>query len=132
MATRKQRRRRDKEKRHEYDLVYVDDAGNEVEPDPRETQTARKAATGSQSRRRGNAQEPSWPRTLKRAAIFAPVMFATVLLIGGTHSTAGNVVQTVILVALFIPFSYVLDSFMWRSQQKREARARASSSKRGL
>ena len=135
MATRKQRRRRDKEKRHEYDLVYVDDAGNEVEPDPSETQPARKAAkasTGAQSRRRGNAQEPSWPRTLKRAGIFAPVMFVTVLLLGGTHSTVGNVVQTIILVALFIPFSYVLDSYMWRSQQKREARARASSSKRGL
>ncbi len=134
MATRKQRRRRDKEKRHEYDLVYVDDAGNEVEPDlsdPSEPRKAAKDGGGSAApSRRGNAQPPSWSRTLKRGAIFAPIMFATVLLLGGTGSTVGNLVQTAVLVALFIPFSYVLDGFMWRSQQKREARARSSTSKR--
>jgi hypothetical protein len=113
--------------------VYVDDAGNEVEPGPDEVEVSRKAEKNggrSQPGRRGNAQPPSWSRTLKRGAIFAPVMFATVLLLGGTGSTVGNLVQTAILVALFIPFSYVLDGFMWRSQQKREARARATTSKR--
>jgi hypothetical protein len=136
VATRKQRRRRDKEKRHEYEVVYVDDAGNEVEPEPGDVASPRKqgkaSRSGTQARRRGGAQPPSWSRTFKRGAIFAPIMYLTVLLLGGTGSTVGNIVQTVILVSLFIPFSYVLDGFMWRSQLKREERARAgTSSKRG-
>ena len=57
---------------------------------------------------------------LKRGAIFAPIFFATVLLLGGDKITyAGAFVQSTLLLAVFIPFSYFMDRIVWRQQQKR-------------
>ena len=130
MATEKQRRRRAKEKRHEYDLVYIDADGNEVPVEPEDKPRkppARAAGRGKASARqkpRGRAarpvQPPSWPRVLKRGAIFAPIFLATVLLLdGGKMSVPAAVVQTVLLIAVFIPFSYFMDRVVWRQYQKR-------------
>ena len=124
MANRKQRRRREKGKRHEYEVVYVDDEGNEVEVEPEERapRRTREQRSGGQRRQpeRGSIQAPSWRRTAKRSLIFAPIMFATVLLISPKDVSIGaKVVQTLILLALFLPFSYFLDSMLWRSQQRR-------------
>ncbi len=130
VATRKQRRRREKEQRHDYEFVYVDSEGNEVEPDEDEIARPPKRAGSSngkasakgqrkQSGRR-QPQPPSWRRVAKRGAIFLPIFIATVILIGGKHMTASAaVVQAGILIVLFIPFSYFLDSMVWRSYQKR-------------
>ena len=131
MATRKQRRRREKEKRHDYEFVYVDSEGNEVEPDeqdvavrpPRRAGSANGKATAKGQRgvsRRREPQPPSWRRVLKRGAIFLPIFIATVLLIGGKHMrVSAAIFQAVILIVLFVPFSYFLDSMVWRSYQKR-------------
>ncbi len=121
MPTRKQRRRRAKEHRHEY--VWEDAEGNELDA---EEIPVRK--TGSQSRpsaspRSGReAQPPSWRRTLKRGLIFAPIMFVTVMLLSSDLALADQLIQTAFIVAIFIPFSYFLDGVMWRSFKKREAR----------
>ena len=121
MPTRKQRRRRAKEQRHEY--VWEDAEGNELDA---EEVPARKA--GSESQRRVTArpgrepQAPSWRRTLKRGLIFAPIMFVTVMLLSNDLPLADQLVQTAFIVAIFIPFSYFLDGVMWRSAKKREAR----------
>ncbi|HZO48869.1 MAG TPA: hypothetical protein VFB26_01875 [Gaiellaceae bacterium] len=137
MATKKQRRRREKEKRHEYEIVYVDHEGNEVDPETIEQpangrrEGAGKArasgrASGAAQRRRGRVpQPPSWRRVAKRGAIFAPLFLATVLLLGGKKVTfAAAVVQTLILVVFFVPFSYFLDAMVWRSFQKRTGGAK--------
>jgi len=134
MANRKQRRRREKEKRHAYDLVEIDGEGNETvvrstEGRPEATGSPKRAATGRKKeptkRKRGVVQPPSWQRVGKRGALFAPIFFATVLLLGGDRMTiAGAVVQTLLLVAVFVPFSYFMDRVMWRSHQKRLARTR--------
>jgi ferric-dicitrate binding protein FerR (iron transport regulator) len=121
MATRKQRRRRAKEQRHEY--VWEDEQGNELEPEdvPARKATARtprRAASGRQP------QPPSWPRTLKRALVFAPIMLVTVMLLSSGLGLAGQIAQTALLVAVFVPFSYFLDGVFWRSYQKRLARER--------
>ncbi len=72
---------------------------------------------------RGTPQPPSWPRVLKRGAIFAPIFLATVLLLAGNRLTfVGAVVQTVFLLAIFVPFSYFMDRLVWRSYEKRQAR----------
>jgi hypothetical protein len=138
MATQKQRRRRAKEKRHDYDLVYVDENGVE-QPVEREDSSPRKppgrlglgrstTATKSQkpqpagkSSRRGRAaQPPSWRRVLKRGAIFAPIFLATVILLSGNKMSYPQAVfQTALLIAVFIPFSYFMDRVVWRQQQKR-------------
>ncbi len=130
MATRKQRRRREKEKRHDYEFVYVDSEGNEVEHDepdvarpPRRASSAngKGSAKGQRaSSRRREPQPPSWRRVFKRGAIFLPIFIGTVLLIGGKHLHASTAIfQAALLVVLFVPFSYFLDSMVWRSYQKR-------------
>jgi len=132
MANQKQRRRRAKEKRHEYDLVEIDGEGNETVLSARELRSEAperptSKATGRRSAAkppRGTPQPPDWKRVLKRGAIFAPIFLATVLLLGGDRMTfAGAVVQTAFLLAIFIPFSYFMDRMVWRSHEKRLAKA---------
>lgn len=133
MPTRKQRRRREKELRHDYELVWEDAEGNEIaDEDAPSNGSAPHAKKGASSPARGGRQPqpPSWQRTLKRAAIFAPLMFVTVTLLGSHLTMAQKIVQTAIIVLIFIPFSYVLDGFMWRTQKRRAERDRAAG-KRG-
>jgi hypothetical protein len=128
MATRKQRRRRAKEHRHEY--IWEDAEGNELDPDE---VPARKAAAEEPRRARRGGREPqapSWQRTFKRGLIFAPIMFGTVLLLSPNLPMATKITQTLIIVAIFIPFSYLLDSVFWRSYKKRLARREGASGRR--
>jgi hypothetical protein len=124
VATKKQRRRRAKEQRHEY--VWEDAEGNELEPEEVPT---RKAAGAAPKPARGarHAQAPSWNRTLKRGLIFAPIMFVTVMLLSPNLPLASKITQTAIIVAIFIPFSYLLDTVLWRSHQRRLERQRGAS-----
>ena len=119
MPTRKQRRRRAKEHRHEY--VWEDAEGNELDPD----EVPSRRATPATRRAPGTgrvAEPPSWRRTLKRGLVFAPVMFVVVMLLSGDLTLAQQLFQTAFIVAIFIPFSYFLDGVFWRSYQKRLAR----------
>lgn len=138
MATQKQRRRRAKEKRHDYDLVYIDEDGVEQpverEDGPRKppsrvgkgttaTKSTKTPTAGKRGRRGREVQPPSWNKVLKRGAIFAPIFFATVMLLGGGKMTIQSAaLQTVLLIGVFIPFSYFMDRVVWRQQQKRLAR----------
>ena len=135
MANEKQRRRRAKEKRHDYDLMYVDEDGVEqpVERDdgPRKppgrlgkgtaaTKSQKTQPTAKGGRRGREAQPPSWRRVLRRGAIFAPIFLATVMLLGGKNMTFQKAIpQTVLLIGVFGPFSYFMDRVVWRQQQKR-------------
>jgi hypothetical protein len=125
MATKKQRRRRAKEHRHEY--VWVDDEGNEV--DAPDAETERGESRGSGPRR--DPQAPSWQRTFKRGAIFAPIMFGTVFLLSPDLPMATKISQTLLIVAIFVPFSYFLDRLFYRSAQRRAARREQSDGRRG-
>ncbi len=136
MATQKQRRRRAKEKRHDYELVYVDEDGVE-RPVEREEAARKPVGRGSKGSGGGTSskrssgggrggrtvQPPSWKKVGKRGAIFAPIFFATVLLLGGGKiSYLGAIVQSLLLLAVFVPFSYFMDLVLWRQQQKRLTR----------
>lgn len=125
MATKKQRRRRAKGQRHEY--VWVDDEGNEVEPDGVPSKDAAKGARRIQR----DPQAPSWSRTLRRGAIFAPIMFGTVFLLSPDLPTSTKITQTLLIVAIFVPFSYFIDRFFYRSFQRRRARAEQAPTRRG-
>jgi hypothetical protein len=127
MATKKQRRRRAKEQRHDY--VWVDDEGNEVEPDG--TPGAESKAGRSAPRLQRDPQAPSWRRTLRRGAIFAPIMFGTVFLLSPDLPTSTKLTQTLLIVAIFIPFSYFIDRFFYRSFQRRRARPDEAAGRRG-
>ena len=121
MPTRKQRRRRAKERRHDYEYVYVDEEGREVEVDePGKAATKSKNGTRPVRTRSGRRiNPPSWNRVAKRAAIFAPLMFITIRLLERGEPLAASVFRTVFLLLVFLPFSYVMDSFLYRSYQRR-------------
>ena len=124
MPTRKQRRRRAKEHRHEY--VWEDAEGNELDA---EEVPVRKGGSQpprpARARAGREAQPPSWRRTLKRGLVFAPVMFVVVMLLSSDLTLVEQVTQAAFVVAIFIPFSYFLDGVLWRSFKKREARHEA-------
>ena len=136
MPTRKQRRKREKELRHEWEEVYLDAEGRELEPEeveeivpPKPDARQRKpAATGGRqqrpSRRTREIQPPSWRRVLKRTAIFAPLMYVFLYLVSRNDDLAPSqlLVQTVMLMLLFLPFSYLMDTFTYRLWKKRQAK----------
>jgi hypothetical protein len=131
MPSRKQRRRRLKERRHEYEYVYVDEEGREVDaPEEEKPQAAQRSTKGAVSGRRGGTtrggrriEPPSWRRVGKRALFLAPVMFILINLMGKELSVAQRLFETVLLLALFLPFSYFMDSLMYRSYLKRTGAA---------
>jgi hypothetical protein len=128
MPSKKQIRRQQKLKRHEYEEVYVDDDGNEVAPAEAEellgaARPARAAKAKAQTTRGGRTIEPpSWRRTGRRGLLFFPLMLIVVFLISPELSTGAKIVNTLVLMAFFLPFSYFMDTMMWRSFQKRAAR----------
>jgi hypothetical protein len=128
MPSRKQKRRRAKELRHEY--VWEDADGNELEPDEVPTKKAETAAQSRPARGGRQPQAPSWSRTLKRGAIFAPIMLGVVMLLSSDLSLASQVTQAAIIVAIFIPFSYFLDTLLWRSFRKRQGGREGSTGRR--
>jgi len=122
MPSRKQRRRRAKERRHDYEFVYVDEEGREVEVDEKAAQAKTTNGRPPQKTRSGRVVEPaSWGRVGRRALIFAPLMFITIRLLEPHESIAVSVGRTLFLLALFLPFSYVMDSMLHRSYTKRTA-----------
>ena len=130
MATKKQRRRREKGKRHEYEYVYVDEEGQEVEVDEQSVAKPAPRAKGggtakaAPTMRGGRTVEPpSWRRSIRRGLIFAPIFLALILLLNGDRqSLAASVINALILLVVFVPFSDLLDRLFYRTFQKRVAR----------
>ena len=126
MPSRKQRRRREKERRHEWEEVWVDEEGHEVEP-PLEGEPSRNgkrasaAAAPVQSGGR-KVQPPSWRRVGKRGLIFAPLMFLTVTFLSGELTISQRLLNTAFLLAFFLPFSYAMDALMYRMAARRGQR----------
>ena len=136
MATQKQRRKRAKEQRHAYDLVEIDAEGNETvlsagevkaETSSKPRPKAGDTKGGTRAKAPRGAQPPTWGRVLKRGAIFAPIFLATVMLLGrGRLTLVGAIVQTIFLLAIFVPFSYFMDRMVWRSHEKRLGKSKST------
>ncbi|MFN8222437.1 MAG: hypothetical protein U0R50_04220 [Gaiellales bacterium] len=130
MATDKQRRRRAKEKRHVYDLVEIDDEGNEtvlkgseLKPEPA-AKAAKNGKPAKRNARRAPASRrepppPSWNRALKRGLIVAPLLVVVMLLLGGRGGAAVIALNAAFFALMFIPLSYFMDGMVYRSYQKR-------------
>jgi hypothetical protein len=132
VATKKQQRRRQKQMRHEYEEVYVDETGRELDADeagelvaasPAARKTTGARAARQRPQRGGRTIDPpSWRRVGKRGLLFFPLMLITVMLLGNDLTLVQQIFQTVLLMAFFLPFSYFMDTMMWRSYQRRLAR----------
>ena len=132
MPTRKQRRRSQKERRHEYETVWVDEEGNEVEEPPDEIVRApekrdeakpkAKAAQQPSGRQVRVPPPPSWQRAAKRSLILGVVIFVLFYLLGsknGHRSIGTPLALAVVYTALFIPFTYTIDRFSHKRWQRR-------------
>jgi hypothetical protein len=131
MPTKKQRRRQQKSRRHDYEYVYVDDEGNEVPVDPSELRTEKedgkrdtraRASSNNRTSARGGRrtiEPPSWRRALKRAAIWGPLLVVAMMLINRNVSPLQWVTSAVFLIAFFVPISYFTDSMAYRMYRKR-------------
>jgi hypothetical protein len=136
MPSKKQRRRQQKARRHEYEYVYVDDEGNEVAVDPAELrpdksderQSRPKSGPGRKpdarkGPRRG-IEPPSWRRSGRRALILGPVLIVAMMLFNRDLPLSQQIAPAIFLIAFFIPFSYFTDSLAYRMYRKRLARSK--------
>ena len=137
MPTRKQRRRRAKDRRHEWEEVYVDEEGREVAPDEvdevREVERRRdgRRPTASRGGRARTIEPPSWRRVGRRALIFAPLMFVVIWFLEPDSSPLLRALSTLQLMVLFIPFSYLVDVLTYRTYRKRLERVEGGTAARG-
>jgi len=132
VATKKQVRRRQKLRRHEYEEVYVDAEGNVVEPpeedepEPAPTRNGKRPAAKRPSGRTGRTvQPPSWRRVGKRALLFGPLLFLAFSILPGSDdvSMLQRVVLTLQYMVLLIPFMYLMDRLTYRMWLKRTGQA---------
>ena len=135
-----------KERRHEYETVWVDGEGNELEEPPEELAAAPAKRDGAAPKAKAKEKPtqqrgdrtirgpppPSWQRAAKRALIIGTVIFVFIFLVGsrnGQHSFASALLLAVVYTALFIPFQYVLDRFAhnrWQRRADEQAASRAA------
>ena len=123
MPSRKQRRRREKLQRHEYEYVIETEEGEviQVEKPVERTKPDGKASARPAVKRGGREiPKPSMARVFKRTAIFAPLILIVVFWTGGASTTSAKAFTAVTLIAFFIPFSYLVDSIMYRVYSKRQ------------
>ncbi|MDX6480277.1 MAG: hypothetical protein QOG85_787 [Gaiellaceae bacterium] len=125
MPTRKQRKRVQKGRRHEYETVWVDSEGNELEeppddvlPAPRERKPQQKRQEKGSSGASRTPMAPSWRRSIRRSAILGGVMLVFFTLTSG-------IVPALLLAlpytALFVPFTYALDRFAYNRWLRKTA-----------
>lgn len=137
MPSRKQRRRREKLQRHEYEYVIETEDGEEVQVERlRDLDGDRERSDGDRAPRRGEVlvdrrgrpiTPPSLGRVLRRAGIFAPILFVFVYLTAQDRLTVmGMLFNTLVLVAFFIPFSYLVDTMVYRLMIRRYERDKAA------
>jgi len=132
MPSRKQRRRAEKERRHEYETVWVDAEGNELEEPPEELAAAPekrdngKPKAKAQPQRGGRAVRvpppPSWERAARRSLILGAVIFALFFVLGsknGGHNLPTALGLAGLYTLLFVPFTYFLDRFSYNRWQRR-------------
>jgi hypothetical protein len=136
VPSRKQRRRREKLKRHEYEYVLETEEGEEIVLEgPQEVERTKDGRTEPRAKakepvdRRGRpVPKPSLRRVLKRTAIFAPLI-AIFVSVTTEVGIAGVIFNVALLLAFFMPFSYAVDVFVYRMLLRRQQREREA--KRG-
>ena len=141
MATKKQVRRRQKLRRHEYEEVYVDAEGNvvetpddeEQEPEAKPARNGKRAAAKRPAGRTGRTvQPPSWRRVGKRALLFGPLLFLAFSILPGSDdvSMLQRFVLTLQYMVLLIPFMYLMDRLTYRMWLKRTGQTAGGGAKR--
>lgn len=131
MPTRKQRRRRDKTFRHEYETVLIDEEGKETpltelrtheEAKPaRKNGTAQKKPAGRGSRRPvREAAPPSWNRALKRGGMWGGLMIVvSIFFLGKSAPLASRLLIGILYGVAFVPLMYFVDRMTYNAYLRR-------------
>lgn len=133
MPSRKQRRRREKTFRHEWETVLIDEEGNErpldadelrAEREARETERAKaKPAVKKQqspaARKVREVPPPSWERAAKRGGLMGVAMLLAFVFLFRTGSVAVRVGWGVFYAIAFVPLTYWIDRTAYRGYQRR-------------
>jgi hypothetical protein len=131
MPTHKNRRRREKTFRHQYDLVTYDEEGNEVKVQATELRPEKekagkaKAKTGSSGSRTRSTRvppQPSWRRSIRRGGMWGGVMILVIIFFFKGQSLGSRLAVGVLYAALFIPLTYMIDRFAYRNYERRNAK----------
>jgi hypothetical protein len=123
-----------KERRHEYETVWVDAEGNELDEPPEELPVApAEKSNGAKPQAKAKAAPqrggrpvrvpppPSWQRAAKRSLLLGVVIFVFFYLAGskGQHNLGSALLISLLYTALFVPFSFMIDRFAHNRWQRR-------------
>ena len=133
MPSRKQRKRVQKERRHEYETVWVDSEGNELDEPPDDLparpardpkrQPKRQQQSASRGRPTRTPLPPSWRRAAKRSGMLGAVIFVLFAFLfktkSGQHAYGSALYLSALYTAIFVPFTYMIDRFTYRRWQRK-------------
>lgn len=139
MPTRKQRRRREKNFRHEYETVLLDSDGTEHALDPDELRTEREARAqaraearpkparkGAQPARRSRSLRevapPSWQRAFRRGGMMGGVMLVAFVFLFKSAPVGLRLAWGLFYAVAFVPLTYWIDRTAYRAYQRRLAK----------
>jgi hypothetical protein len=143
MPSRKQRRRREKTMRHEYETILLDEEGNEVPLDPEEVRAEREAkqreraqantgrgkqpqkqpARSARTRAMREPPLPSWRRAMRRGGTMGALMLLAFLFVLKSGPLPQRIAIGVFYGLAFIPLTYWIDRTAYRTYQRRLAKA---------
>jgi hypothetical protein len=114
MATKKQQRRKYRRAQGRGRLYD----GYESKPADEREKPARR-----EPRRLGEPPKPSYKRSIRRAAMFAVLLFFVVQLVpfgGETPTLAASAIQSLFFFVFLVPFGYFMDGFIHNRWVKRQ------------
>jgi hypothetical protein len=131
MPSRKQRRRRAKEKRHEWEYIEIDPETGEERPvevatlkTEKNDKTPKKPAGRAPGRRPLRpVPPPSWQRTARRAAPWAALLVVLMLFLGKDAPVGVRIVYGLLYGAFLFPFLYWMDRMAYRMYLRRSGQA---------
>jgi hypothetical protein len=140
MPSRKQRRRREKTLRHEYETVLLDGDGNEITLDPEELRAERvakqkeraqsKPAAGKTKRQPARGTRPmrvpplpSWRRAVKRGGMMGGLMLVAFVFIFKSGALPQRLGIGIFYGLAFIPLTYWIDRTAYRTYERRLAKS---------
>jgi hypothetical protein len=133
MPTRKQRRRREKDFRHDVRVYEVDEEGNEVpiaelrtrDDKPASTKQSKGSTQKGGSRSSRVPPAPTWERALRRGGLMGGLMFLAFVFLFKSSPLGLRLAWGLFYAVAFIPLTYWIDRTAYRSYQKRQARQQA-------
>jgi hypothetical protein len=129
VPTRKQRRRRAKDFRHDMRVFEVDAEGNEVPLAELRTPEERKPKPAKQQQPRSKSgrplrepPQPSWQRAVRRGGAMGALMLVAFIFILRSGPLPQRIGIGVFYALAFIPLTYWIDRTAYRTYQRRLAK----------